>query len=103
MESRLTLTDGLKAKARVQLLAHRGRRSSYRLTLTEGQNREVKRIFAHFRLPLLHLHRTRFAGLSADSLPPGKFRRLRRNEINTLYALTAASEQGRQKQMDIPS
>ncbi len=103
LESGLTLTDGLRVKAGVQLLAHRGRRSSYRLTLTEGHNREVKRIFAHFQLPLLRLHRTRFAGLSADSLPAGKFRRLRKSEIKTLYALTAASEQGRQKQMDIPS
>ncbi len=103
LESGLTLTDGLKVKARVQLLARRSRRSSYRLTLTEGQNREVKRIFAHFQLPMLRLHRTRFAGLSADSLPPGKFRSLRQGEIKTLYAFTATSEQGRQKQMDIPS
>ncbi len=91
LESGMTLTDGLRVKAGVQLVARRGRRSSYRLTLTEGQNREVKRIFAHFQLPLLRLHRTRFAGLSADSLPPGKSRCLSRIEIKTLYALTAAS------------
>ena len=103
LERGLTLTDGLQAQASVQLLEHRGRRSSYRLILTEGQNREVKRIFAHFQLPLLRLHRTRFAGLSADSLPPGKSRRLRHSEIRTLYTLTAASQQDHQKQMDIPS
>ncbi len=103
LKSGLTLKDGLKVKAWVQLLARRSHRSSYRLILTEGQNKEVKRIFTHFELSVLRLHRTRFAGLSADSLPPGKFRRLRQNEIKTLYALTATSEQGRQKQMDIPS
>ena len=103
LESGLTLTDGLRVKARVKLLAHRSRRYSYRLTLTEGQNREVKRIFAHFQLPLLRLHRTGFAGISADGLAPGKYRRLHQGEIKSLYALTATGEPGRQKQMDIPS
>jgi 16S rRNA U516 pseudouridylate synthase RsuA-like enzyme len=52
----------------------------------------VKRIFKHYGLPLLRLHRTDFAGLSADSLPPGKYRRLRPAKINALYSLARLQE-----------
>ncbi|UCH63306.1 MAG: rRNA pseudouridine synthase [Fidelibacterota bacterium] len=83
------LPGGLKVRAQIKEIARHGRRTSYQLVLTEGKNREIKRIFKHYGLPLVKLHRTSFAGLSADSLPPGRSRRLRRAEMNNLYHLTA--------------
>ena len=83
------IAGGIKVRAQVQEMARHGQRTSYRLTLTEGKNREIKRIFRHYGLPLVRLHRTSFAGLSADDLPPGKYRRLRQVEMNNLYRLAA--------------
>ncbi|MEE9465933.1 MAG: pseudouridine synthase [Candidatus Neomarinimicrobiota bacterium] len=99
----MVLSDGLRVKAAVEPVERHGQRTTYRLILSEGQNREVKRIFAHFEIPLLRLHRSRFAGLSADSLAPGKSRRLRREEIKGLYRLAARERQAPHKQMDIPT
>lgn len=87
--SEVVLNGGMKVRAQVQEVARHGQRTRYRLTLTEGKNREIKRIFRHYGLPLVRLHRTSFAGFSADSLPPGRYRRLRRVEVNALYHLAA--------------
>ena len=81
------IAGGVKVRAQIQELARHGRRTTYRLILTEGKNREIKRIFRHHGLPLVRLHRTSFAGLSADGLPPGRYRRLRRVEMNNLFRL----------------
>jgi 23S rRNA pseudouridine2605 synthase len=83
------IAGGIKVRAQIQELARHGQRTTYRLILTEGKNREIKRIFRHHGLPLVRLHRTSFAGLSADGLPPGRYRRLRRVEMNNLYRLAA--------------
>lgn len=80
----LTLDDGIKVAARVKQLDRRGGRTVYQVVLTEGKNREIKRIFRHYHLPLLRLHRTLFAGLKVDNLAPGKYRRLSVPEIDRL-------------------
>ncbi len=85
----IVIAGGIKVRAQVQEIARHGQRTSYRLILTEGKNREIKRIFTQYGLPLVRLHRTNFAGLSADGLPPGRYRRLRQVEMNNLYRLAA--------------
>jgi len=99
----MVLSDGLRVKAAVKSMERHGQRTTYRLTLSEGQNREVKRIFAHFEIPVLRLHRSRFAGLSADNLAPGKTRRLRREEIKSFYRLATPKRKAPHKQMDNPT
>lgn len=99
----MVLSDGLRVKAQVEPMERHGRRTTYKVILREGQKREVKRIFAHFELPLLRLHRFRFAGLSADGIAPGKYRRLRKSEIDDLYQLSTKVRRASKKQMDIPS
>ncbi|UCD38551.1 MAG: rRNA pseudouridine synthase [Fidelibacterota bacterium] len=86
----VVVEGGMRVQASVKRLAGRGNRTLYQITLTEGKNREIKRIFSHFGLPLLRLHRTGFANLSADDLTPGKYRQLHRDEINRLYAIARA-------------
>lgn len=83
----ITINGGLNIKTRIEQAARSRGQTRYRLTLTEGKNREIKRLFRHFGLPLIQLHRSSFAGLSADGLSPGKYRRLRQTEVNALYRL----------------
>ncbi len=84
-----TINGGMRIKARIEEAARSRGQTRYRLTLTEGKNREIKRLFKHFGLPLIQLHRSSFAGLSADNLSPGKYRRLRQSEVIALYRLAA--------------
>ena len=82
------IDGGLKVRAVVRSAGRNGRHTLYGIILTEGRKREIKRIFRHYDLPLVRLHRSSFAGLSSDSLAPGKYRRLHRAEIDRLYRMS---------------
>ena len=82
----------MKVRAQVRWLKGHGQRTNYQLRMYEGKNREVKRIFKHFNLPLLRLHRRSFAGLTADHLSEGKYRRLSKQEVAGLYRLAGVRE-----------
>ncbi len=67
------------------------KRTHYRVTLTEGKKREVKRIFRHYNTRVYRLHRNTFAGLSVNELPPGKWRKLTPQEITQLKKTAGTS------------
>jgi 23S rRNA pseudouridine2605 synthase len=57
------------------------------LTLTEGRNREVRRVCEALGLDITHLMRTRYGPVKIGRLPRGECRPLTRNEIALLNAL----------------
>lgn len=59
-------------------------RTHYRLVLREGKKREVKRIFRYYQTRVSRLHRNSFAGISANELPPGKWKKMTGREIQIL-------------------
>jgi pseudouridine synthase len=62
-------------------------RQHLRITLYEGKNREVRRLFEHFGYEVTRLDRKLYAGLSARGLARGEWRRLERKEISSLRRL----------------
>jgi 23S rRNA pseudouridine2457 synthase len=57
------------------------------ITLTEGRNRQVRRMTAAVGFPTLRLVRCRAADLSLDGLKPGQWRDLTAIELSHLYRL----------------
>lgn len=57
------------------------------LTLIEGKNHEVKRLFAHFGYDVKQLDRKQYAGLTATGLRKGEFRQLSKSEVRELRKL----------------
>jgi 23S rRNA pseudouridine2605 synthase len=72
--------DGPTAPAAVQ---YRGS-SVVEITIHEGRNRQVRRMCAAIGHPVIHLHRTAYAGLTAERLEPGEWRELTAAEIAEL-------------------
>ena len=56
------------------------------LTLTEGRNREIRRVLAHAGLVVRRLVRTRIGTLTLDAIPTGSWRRLSGREVEWFLA-----------------
>jgi len=59
-------------------------RSIVRIELTEGKNREVRRLFATQKIKVIRLTRMQIGKIKLGELPPGKWRTLTETEIQTL-------------------
>lgn len=57
------------------------------LVLTEGKNREIRRVFEHYSISIKRLHRSHFATITLRALRAGEFRILTNTEILTLKNL----------------
>lgn len=58
--------------------------NEYQITIHEGRNRLVRRIFEHFDRKVLSLDRTKLSFLETGSLKPGSYRRLNKQEVERL-------------------
>ena len=76
----IELDDGPTAPADVR---SRGA-SVIDITIHEGRNRQVRRMCAAVGHPVIHLHRTAYAGITAERLAPGEWRALTPEEVEAL-------------------
>ncbi len=81
----MALDDGRAAGAKVRVLAVRRDRSFVDVTLHEGRNRQVRRMFEALGHRVLSLTRTRFGPLKLGELAPGHMRGLTEKEIDALH------------------
>jgi 23S rRNA pseudouridine2605 synthase len=79
------LEDGPARAERVSLEATLGARSLVEIVLTEGRNREVRRMLAAVGHPVKRLVRTAIGRLTDPHLRPGRWRRLSPAEVADLY------------------
>jgi 23S rRNA pseudouridine2605 synthase len=87
----IDLTDGRTQPAEVELVAARAGLSRIRIALTEGRNRQVRRMLESVGHPVKELHRTAFGPIHLGRLRPGGVRRLRPPELESLRAAAAAT------------
>jgi 23S rRNA pseudouridine2605 synthase len=64
------------------------------LTLMEGKNREIRRVFEHFGFFPTKIHRVRIGCVHIRGIPAGGYRPLSRKEVN--WFLKAGSETGKE-------
>ncbi|KXT75662.1 pseudouridine synthase [Streptococcus sp. DD12] len=66
-------------------------RSVVELTIHEGRNHQVKKMFAAVGLPVDKLSRIRFGHLGLEGLPVGQYRKLSKKEVSQLHELAKGS------------
>ncbi len=81
----MQLDRGEYAKGGIKRLDRYKGRILWEVILTEGKNREVKRIFEVFGTHVISLHRHSFAGLNVNNLKVGKYRQLNSKIIQSLF------------------
>lgn len=80
----LTLSDGKTRPAAVRRLRDSGARTFFEITLTEGRNRQVRRMVEAVGSKVLKLVRTSLGALTIGELQIGKYRRLTAEEVRAL-------------------
>jgi 23S rRNA pseudouridine2605 synthase len=90
------LSDGHVKAQRVKRLKSQGESTWLEVVLSEGKNREVRRMLAKLGHKVLRLRRTAIGPIKLDRLPKGKSRRLKAEELERLRA--AAQRSGRREQ-----
>lgn len=83
------LEDGLTEPAQVKFLSGDRKKGTaiIEMTIHEGKNRQVRRMFEHIGYPVMKLKRERLAFLTLQGLSTGEHRPLTPHEIKRLIAL----------------
>lgn len=87
------LEDGVTAPATVRLLYRNHEAARVELTIHEGRNREVRRMFQALGYEVLALKRIAFAGLALTGVKRGEHRELTANEVRSLYKLAGLKQE----------
>jgi len=84
IERGVWLSEGRTAPCKIGVKWSGGGRTVIEITIREGLNREVRRLFARFELKVLRLKRIRIGSIELGSLSTGRTRPLTPREIQAL-------------------
>lgn len=90
----LKLKQGIKIDnkithpAKIKLINRSKKHCIVRITIHEGRNRQIRKMFDSLGHPVKYLQRVRIDKILLGSLPKGKFRHLSKSEIKNAYKLT---------------
>ena len=89
MQSGIKLEDGKTAPAKVSMTSfdESAGKAICEITIHEGRNRQVRRMFEAIGTPVVKLKRERFAFLDLTGLVPGEYRELTKHEVKLLRVL----------------
>ncbi len=85
----VALEDGRAAGALIRIIAARRLNSTVDITIHEGRNRQVRRMFEQLGHPVIDLVRLRFGPIGLGTLAPGAVRVASDREVRELQALLA--------------
>jgi 23S rRNA pseudouridine2605 synthase len=89
LEKGIKLVDGLTAPAKIKLINADSRKGSsiYEITIHEGRNRQIRRMFEAIGHDVIKLKRERYAFLDLKGIVTGEYRELLPHEVKQLRAL----------------
>jgi 23S rRNA pseudouridine2605 synthase len=82
----IRLDGQLTRSADVDVLEARLEQTLLRVVLREGKNRQIRRIAERLGHPVIKLHRVAIGAVTLGNLPSGKYRSLRKTEVEFLKA-----------------
>ena len=83
------LAEGKTGRASVKILKRNYKESQIEITIRQGLNRQIRRMFAKVGLPVKSLKRIRIGKLNARGLGVGRFRKLTEAEVAYLKKATS--------------
>lgn len=86
-------TEGKFRVRDVRRVSGKGQSTVLEITLTEGQNREIRRLLARVGHKVMALMRIAFGPLTLSNLQPGEFRELSPHEVKSLKSFAEGKPQ----------
>jgi 23S rRNA pseudouridine2605 synthase len=96
------LAEGHVKAKRVKRLKSQGESTWMEIVLSEGKNREIRRMLARLEHKVMRLKRTRLGPLDLDRLPRGKSRRLKPDEVERLRVVAERNPQKKRRPQGQP-
>ncbi|MGE5315466.1 MAG: pseudouridine synthase [Acidobacteriota bacterium] len=85
LEEGVTINNGYRTlPAKIEDETVRPGGTECTITIIEGKNRQIRKMFASVGHPVVALHRISIGALSVEGIPPGRWRELSRDDIHTL-------------------
>ena len=84
LEKGVKLEDGMTQPSIIKIIRRSTGYSLISITIHEGRNRQVRRMFEHFSYHVKNLHRESIGFLNLDGLERGKYRNLSEEEVNKI-------------------
>lgn len=88
MSNGVPVLDTVTKKCKVTKVS----RFVFKIVLTQGLNRQIRRMCAHLSYKVTKLKRERIMNVNLDNLPVGKWRDLTKAELETIFKLIAKSD-----------
>ena len=86
----IMLEDGPTSPAKIKIISNRRRKVE--ITIHEGRNRIVRRMFDSIEAPVIRLRRVGFGTVRLEDLPKRGVRELSRKEVESLFDLAVESK-----------
>lgn len=88
----ILLEDGMTQKAEVELFREKIDQTMIKITIHEGRNRQVRRMFEHFSYHVRNLNRDSVGFLTLGSLKRGEYRKLSDLEVRMIKNICKANQ-----------
>jgi len=85
----IKLEDGITLPAQAAYLKKAVKNCWLKITLSEGRNKQVKRMCTAIGHPVVKIKRVSLGALNLGGLSRGRYRRLTKDEVKALYALVS--------------
>lgn len=87
MSNGVPMLGVMTKKCKIELITP----TTFRITLIQGLNRQIRRMCEHFGYEVIKLERIRIMNINLKGLPVGDWRDLTESEMKTIYAMIAKS------------
>lgn len=91
-EGGVWLAEGKTTGSRIRIERRSRDRTYLKVSIREGKNREIRRVFARLGHPVIALKRIRIGPLSLHGLGAGKYRFLSRDEVSQLESFASGND-----------
>ena len=96
LERGIKLDDGMTQPAEVKVFKETEKYTMVQITIHEGRNRQVRRMFEHFSYHVRNLNRDSIDTLSLRGLKRGEYRKLSQEEVDLIKEKCLRNKQNNQ-------